>query len=225
MKRNEKDCEIRQVTLQEVRLETREEGGDGPLGSLYGVAAVYDQESVDLGGFVETIERGFFENVLNDDAFCLWNHNDDAVLGRRKSGTLEIWDTEKGLAMRAKLPDTSWGRDARVSVERGDVDQMSFMFVVRKGGDRWVHGTDGIVRRRLLRGGCERLYEVSPVTFPGYPQTSVAARSAFDEFNGRLTGNDAQEGESEELMGKARAQARQANRMRKIKIEMLRGGS
>lgn len=148
---------------------------------IRGVAAVYNQPSSDLGGFIEIIEPGFFSDVLADDVRALWNHNDDLPLGRIKAGTLAIEDTEQGLAVNIKLPDTQAGRDARVSIGRGDVDQMSFAFTVRTGGARWDKSGERVVRY-LMPGGCAHLYDVSPVTFPAYPQTSVGLRNQFEAF-------------------------------------------
>lgn len=148
---------------------------------IRGVAAVYNQPSSDLGGFIEIIEPGFFSDVLADDVRALWNHNDDLPLGRTKAGTLAIEDTEQGLAVNIKPPDTQAGRDARVSIGRGDVDQMSFAFTVRTGGDRWDKSGERVVRY-LMPGGCAHLYDVSPVTFPAYPQTSVGLRNQFEAF-------------------------------------------
>jgi hypothetical protein len=51
------------------------------------------------------------------------------------------------------------------------VDGSSFGFDTIK--DRWEQGEDGDVRRRLLE---VRLYDVGPVTYPAYPQTSAEAR-------------------------------------------------
>jgi iron uptake system EfeUOB component EfeO/EfeM len=58
-----------------------------------------------------------------------------------------------------------------VSIDRGDVDQMSFKFRTLK--DRWLKNTEGEVVRDLLE---VQLFEVSPVTFPAYPQTEVGLR-------------------------------------------------
>ncbi len=145
--------------------------------TIEGFAAVYGSESRNMGWFVEIIEPGFFSDVLGDDVRSLWNHNDDKVLGRTKSGTLTITDTPSGLLTVTHPPDNTWGRDALVSMERGDVDQMSFSFTVKEGGDSWSQRDDGVMVRRLLPGGAAGLYDISPVTYPAYPQTSAAVRS------------------------------------------------
>ena len=162
-------------------IETRSDDGEKPV--IEGYAAVYNVESDNLGGFVEIIEPGFFSKVLSDDVRSLWNHNDDLVLGRTKSGTLTIEDTNTGLHTVTLPPDNTWGRDALVSMQRGDVDQMSFAFAVREGGDRWERRADGIMVRTLLPGGAAGLYDISPVTYPAYPQTSAAVRSKIQQLS------------------------------------------
>lgn len=139
--------------------------------SLVGHAAVFDKWSVNLGGFREIIRRGAFKDSLGqDDIRALWNHNTDIVLGRNKAGTLRLQEDEQGLRIELDLPETQAGRDAEVSVGRGDVSQMSFAFRTNVGGDRWFQ-ENGEDRRELLSLG---LREVSPVAFPAYPDTDIA---------------------------------------------------
>ena len=61
-------------------------------------------------------------------------------------------------------------------VQRGDVDQCSFGFIIDK-EDREVLA-DGTVRYTILK---VRLLEVSVVTFPAYEETSVSARTRQEE--------------------------------------------
>lgn len=150
-------------------------GTDGALRKIAGTPAVYGQLSEDLGGFREMIAPGAFTKTLQErDVKSFWNHNSDYVIGSSKSGTLSMRDDVGGLYFEATPPDTSWARDAMVSIDRGDVDQMSFGF--RTIRDDWTVSNDGSIVRTLLE--CE-LYEVSPVALPAYPQTSVNLRDRF----------------------------------------------
>ncbi len=173
---NDVGIELRSFHLVELRAE-----GDAEP-TIEGTAAVYNQESDNLGGFVEIIEPGFFDGALESDIRACWNHNPDQVLGRRKNNTLTLADTQGGLQVRISPPPTQYGKDAVISIRRGDVDQMSFAFYVKENGDRWAERDDGVFVRRLLKGGCRELLEVSPVAFPAYPQTSVQARSRLEEL-------------------------------------------
>lgn len=144
-----------------------------PDGKIGGYAAIFGKPSEDLGGFIEVIEPGFFDPVLDDDVRALWNHDPNHVLGRTASGTLQIGVDETGLRYEVAPPDAQWARDAVESVRRGDVSQSSFGFLVDV--DAWEYNTSGLVLRRLIK--CKRLLDVSPVTFPAYAQTTAAVRS------------------------------------------------
>ena len=140
---------------------------------MKGMAALFNNVSADLGGFKEQIAPGAFTNCLRGcDVRALWNHNADHVLGRTAAGTLRLKETDQGLLMECDMPDTTMGRDLQVSMDRGDIDQMSFGFTVAK--DSWDE-VNGECIRTLLE--IDTLYDVSPVTFPAYPDTSVAVRS------------------------------------------------
>ena len=153
--------------------EVREEES-GPV--LVGTPAVFNQLSVPIWGFRERIVPGAFQDSLErgDDVVALWNHDANFVLGRRSAGTLDLWEEEDGLHMRNVPPDAQWARDLLVSIRRGDVKQMSFGFYIED--DHWVEEDDVLIHE-VRRA---KLVDVSPVTFPAYPQTSVYVRSVAE---------------------------------------------
>jgi len=114
----------------------------------------------------------FADSLAQDDIRSLWNHDTNWVLGRTTNETLRLSEDETGLAVEIDPPDTQMGRDAVVSIRRGDVSQMSFAFAVLD--QKWDIDENEQYVRTLLR---VKLYEVSPVTFPAYPATSVAVRA------------------------------------------------
>jgi HK97 family phage prohead protease len=141
-----------------------------------GVAAVFNSLSEDLGGFREQIVPGAFKSCLNNaDIRALINHNPDKIMGRTTSKTLRLAETDKGLEWDCDAPDTSYARDLAVSVQRGDINQCSFSFAVDDGGDTWQKDNAGMWTRSIHV--VARLYDVSPVTYPAYPDTSCAVRS------------------------------------------------
>lgn len=155
----------------QIRAET---GADQEAPKLNGYAAVFDQLSVVLYGmFRERIERGAFAGSIDGDVRALWNHDTNLPLGRTKAGTLALVEDAHGLRVEIDPPATQAGRDAVESIRRGDVDQMSFAFDVLE--DTWDQDPESGQLIRTLRK--IQLYEVSPVTFPAYPQTSVSART------------------------------------------------
>jgi HK97 family phage prohead protease len=149
--------------------------GQSPV--ISGYAAVFNRPSEDLGGFVELIQPGAFaETIKTADIRALWQHDPAIVLGRTKNGTLRLEEDAVGLRIEIDAPDTQGGRDAVASIQRGDVDQMSFGFEVVR--EAWEQGAP--VKRTLVE---LKLFDVSPVTFPAYPQTSVAVRQHIAELS------------------------------------------
>lgn len=141
--------------------------------TIRGYAAVFDKLSVPLGGFREKIQRGAFkESLLKNNIKALWNHNSDYPLGSTDGKTLTLEEDERGLFFELELPDNTWGRDAKVAIERKDVDGVSFGFVVNK--DSWDHNDSDESIRTLMDVD---LIEISPTPFPAYPDTNVSARS------------------------------------------------
>lgn len=142
---------------------------------LCGYAAKFNTRSENLGGFREIILPGAFDDVLKDDVRALLNHDYNLILGRTLSGTLRILQDTVGLYYECTLPDTQAARDLAVSIARGDISQSSFSFRLAAGGDSWDEDEEGVIIRTVKKVG--RLYDVSPVTLPAYPDTTTATRS------------------------------------------------
>ncbi len=178
---------------KEIRTYTVELRADGDSRKLTGHAAVFNKWSEDLGYFREKIDPAAFDKSLKaDDVRALFNHDPNYVLGRNKAGTLELSTDNKGLKVEIDPPDTQWARDLAVSIGRGDISQMSFGF--RTITDEWTHFNDSNKPsdRVLLEA---RLFDVSPVTYPAYPQTDVKVRSIIANKLRSITEVDAEERE------------------------------
>src|SRR6185295_11760977 len=106
-------------------------------GQMVGYAAKYDKLSQDLGGFLEKLAPGCFNDVMEDDTRCLRNHDDDNLLGRTASGTLELILDKIGLMYACELPDTQVGRDTAEMIRRGDMSGSSFQFSIAMDGQNW----------------------------------------------------------------------------------------
>lgn len=138
-----------------------------------GYAAVFNSPSEPLP-FIETIRPGAFKRTLNSEheVKMFLNHNSDFVLGSTRSGTITLTEDERGLLVEGILPETTYGRDLAVLMQRGDVHSMSFGFSIPRDGDVW--SDDG--QSRELRE--IRLHEVSIVTgFAAYPATEASVRN------------------------------------------------
>tara|TARA_E500000305_G_C4018415_1_gene237153 strand:+ start:551 stop:1183 length:633 start_codon:yes stop_codon:yes gene_type:complete len=140
---------------------------------VIGYASVFNSLSENLGGFREQINRNAFNEVLEDDVRALFNHNPDLILGRTIANTLNISVDEKGLRYEFDAPDTTVGNDLLVSLKRGDITQSSFGFIVEE--DSWDNDKEGKVIRTIEK--VSRLLDVSPVTYPAYPEASVGKRN------------------------------------------------
>jgi Escherichia/Staphylococcus phage prohead protease len=139
---------------------------------IEGYFALYENETELFDGVYEIITKGAFDNTLGNDIRALWNHNTQYVLGRNKSGTLEIKTDDKGLYGVVKLPKTQYAQDLYNLVQRGDVDQASFGFNILD--EELEELASGGYRFRLKEVD---LHEISVVTFPAYENTSISARA------------------------------------------------
>ena len=157
------------VTKLETRVNVSEfevrETGDGM--TFTGYAAVFNSPSEPLP-FTERIAPGAFRRSLRDrsDIKLLWNHDVGEILASTRSGTLRLYEDEKGLRVEAELANTQRGRDTAELVRTGRVDSMSFGFTVPPGGDEWSE--DGA--ERTVKS--VRLFEVSIVAFPAFTATT-----------------------------------------------------
>jgi len=148
--------------------------------AVAGYAAKFNVRSDPLGGFVEIIEPGAFDDVLGNDVVALFNHDPSQVLARSTAGSLQLSIDETGLRYEFALADDECSRRVAAFINDGRVRQSSFAFDVASGGDRWERQADGSVLRTITK--FSRLYDVSPVTYPAYPDATVALRSAaFEE--------------------------------------------
>jgi HK97 family phage prohead protease len=208
------DREIRTLPVRELRIVPE---STNPA-KLVGYASVFNVWSEDLGGFRERFLPGAFTNVLKDaDVRALINHNPTLILGRTKANTLSLRQDDTGLWMEVTLPDTQYARDLAESVKRGDIDQMSFAFSVLK--DDWMYADDGTVRRTVIE--LDSLDDVSPVTYPAYPQTSVSARSRLTELQAGNPNSEHQRA-AEQEQGQAASMQAEREAERQAAQELMR---
>lgn len=168
-------------------IEIRAAGGDGNESiGFKGHAAIFDTWTW-IGskkwGFREKVARGAFTKTLQEaDVRFLHNHSPNLVLGRNKAGTLRLAEDKIGLATDADMAPTTYAKDLAISLERGDITQMSFGFRVIK--DEWFQNDEGHDERTLIE---LMLFDVSTVTFPAYTETDAALRGvAFDVLCTRM---------------------------------------
>ena len=153
--------------------------------TISGYCVRFNEESLDMG-FIETIEKGAVTQEVIDksDVFCLFNHDDDMVLGRslHNKGNLKLSVDENGVKYECKLLDNELAKTVRSYIQAGLVDTSSFAFSIDpedETAQEWKRLPDGTITRTIRK--IDRLYDSSPVWCAAYPSTSCSCR-AFDEF-------------------------------------------
>ncbi|ETT61250.1 hypothetical protein BSK66_31575 [Paenibacillus odorifer] len=169
--------EQRELLLQGSKLEVRRE--DGQPAKIIGYAVRWNQLSKPIFGmFQERFMSGAFSaSLINPDVYASWQHNSSEVLGRTPN-TLLV--TEDELGLRYEITPPSWAEKYLETIERGDVRGSSFIF--RAVREEWDESNEDMPIRTVHEA---ELYEVSPVTTPAYPQSSVGVRSAEETFHQR----------------------------------------
>jgi HK97 family phage prohead protease len=153
--------------------------GDKPR--IGGYAAMFERVSQNLGGFVEVVERSFFNKSRGDgwpDVMARYNHDDNMLLGTSGAGTLQLSLDETGLDYLVDPPQSR--ADVVELVQRGDVRKSSFAFRLPKEGDEWTMSDQGYPLRRLVTGA---LVDVAPVNAPAYLDTSAGLRSLAERMD------------------------------------------
>ncbi|MEW7009497.1 HK97 family phage prohead protease [Lentilitoribacter sp. EG35] len=143
--------------------------------TVAGYAAVYGERANISDMFIEVIQAGAFEGILQrSDVSFLVNHRGEP-LARTTSGTLLLEADEKGLRVETKL-DISDPDVMRIipKMQRGDMDKMSFAFFMDGGKQEWDDTGELPVRTIEKFGSID---DVSIVTHPAYVGTEIGLRS------------------------------------------------
>ena len=154
------------------QFETREEQESGDL-ILSGYFIKFDEETELWPGYFEVIKREGVEKAIQDaDIRALFNHDHSLVLGRTGNDTVRLDVDDVGLFGDIIInKDDPQAVGAYARVQRGDVIGCSFGFMPIKTDTE--ERDDGSYLDTILE---LEIFEVSPCTFPAYPQTEIAAR-------------------------------------------------
>ncbi|HEL1817133.1 TPA: HK97 family phage prohead protease [Streptococcus suis] len=165
------------------QFQTREEQESGDL-ILSGYFIKFDQETELWPGYFEVIKREGVEKAIKDaDIRALFNHDHSLVLGRTGNDTVRLGVDDVGLFGDIIInKDDPQAVGAYARVQRGDVIGCSFGFFPIKINTE--ERDDGSYLDTILD---LEIFEVSPCTFPAYPQTEIAARQK--DFESQLRAN------------------------------------
>lgn len=124
----------------------------------------------------EQVDRNAFANTDMSDVIFQYNH-EGRVFARMSNGTLTCTPDEHGLLTRALLGGTEIGRELFEEIKGGYTNKMSFGFRVEEDAREIVEKDDGEVIITRTINKISRLYDVSAVSIPANPATSIAART------------------------------------------------
>jgi uncharacterized protein len=156
--------------------------GDGL--TIGGFAVPFEKRAVPLGGFVEIVERSFFNKSKADGwprVVSRLNRNDMAFVGTTAGKTLRLSTDNIGLTFEADVPQAL--SVAKEYFERGDVADVALAWQVFE--DAWTHES-GYPVRRLITG---RVVEVSPIMMadPALMNVEPALHSLAEHIGGDVT--------------------------------------
>lgn len=154
------------------KVRSSEESGDK---YLEGYFIKFNDETELMPGIFEEVKADAIKTSLKEnDIRCLFNHDTGIVLGRSGNDTLELKADDIGLYGKVKInTDDKQAMDIVSRIERGDINACSFGFNINENGEDIENREDGSVKFTLTDID---LKEVSAVTFPAYPSTSIQAR-------------------------------------------------
>lgn len=123
--------------------------------------------------FIEKINKGVFAKAIEKAARVdfLGEHSANMLLATTENNSLSLWESERGLEMRAEIVPTSYGKDLHTLIKNKLINHMSFGFKVKK--DSWKRGNNGIFERTIEE---IELREVSAVRNPCYEASAISAR-------------------------------------------------
>jgi HK97 family phage prohead protease len=179
------DLSLVRAPLHDVQVRT-DAGGDGGEGNadiiFSGHAIVFDVLSDELGGrnysFHEKVARGAVRKALDDnqDVVYLYDH-EGLVLARTAANTLELREDPRGLFCYARAAPTTVAQDLAIAMRAGNVQHMSFAFTVAEDDWQETYHEDGTVEAVRTVTKIDRLFDVSAVGQPAYPQTDAQCRT------------------------------------------------
>lgn len=153
--------------------------GEEMVSTITGYAAVFDKIT-DMSWYLEKIDKSAFTNADMSDVVALFNHDDDEILSRTTGNKDDLVLTidSTGLKYEFKAKNEC-SKEVAENISLGFIKGSSFAFSVSQ--ESWeydVKQADGSTKDIRTILGFEKIYDVSPVTWPAYSDTSVALRSA-----------------------------------------------
>ncbi|WP_428755192.1 HK97 family phage prohead protease [Vagococcus fluvialis] len=172
--------ETRQLTT---KLELRMSENETEV--IEGYALKFDRWSDTLGWlypFREKLEPGCLDEADTSNVVALFNHDQSQILGRT-GANLDLEIDNIGLKFRIKPTNTTLSNDLLENIRSGVINQCSFAFTIpdEDGAEEWRENEEtGVYERSINK--IDRLYDVSVVTTPAYPDTEAVVGSRGKEM-------------------------------------------
>ena len=205
------DIEIRAVKDEEGSNKMRFEG----------YAIVFNKETVlyKWNGidYKEIIDAKALDNTDMKDVPLRYNHETSWVLARTRkksgAGSLVLEVDKKGLKVSGEFVDMQYSRDVYAMMAADVINQMSFAFTVRDSSYNTETHTTTI-------RDIDKLFDVSVVDSPAYPQTSISACRCAEEAEMEIKAK--QEAEAlEKAKAEAEAKKVELENQRKAELDKL----
>lgn len=173
-----KEIRQRTTTIELRQLENEQE-------VIEGYALKFGKWSDTLGWYYPFRER-LDSSSLNDtdmsNVVALFNHDQSQILGRT-GVNVDLEVDNIGLKFRIKPTNTTISKDLIENIRSGVINQCSFAFTVAKADDAetWEENEEtGVYERTIYK--IDRLYDVSVVTTPAYPDTEAVVGARGKEL-------------------------------------------
>ena len=170
----------REYREMKIEIEKRAEGEADDSMIVTGYASTFDEPYLLWGEpdyeVYEKVDRHAFDDCDMSDVIMQYDHH-GRVFARIRNNTLEVSPDDTGLFIKADLGGTDIGRGLYQEIAGGYTDRMSFGFTVdedtREIVDDRTTGKTTVIRTITKIG---KLYDVSAVSLPANPGTSISAR-------------------------------------------------
>lgn len=186
-----------------------------------GMFTTFNQWYELMPGFYERIDPRALDETDMSDTIMQFDHQ-GPVLARNRNGSLRVGIDPEGGWCEADLSGCQQARDLYEAIQNGLVDEMSFGFSIADDGFEWEEDEDGAIRSTITK--IARLYDVSAVSIPANPNTSISARSYVDaaiEAKRLADERIAAEQQATEAEQRALAERARSRRMRRARAMRL----
>ena len=167
---------------------------------ITGYALKFNRWSSVLGGwFKEIIDPRALDQADMTNVVALFNHDESKVLARTGIN-LKLNVDDIGLRFEFAPNGTTYAKDLLENIRSGIITQCSFAFTIpnERDAEEWTEGEEGIMERRVKRFA--KIYDVSAVTTPAYPDTDVVVGARSKELANSITKQSVEEQREREAL-------------------------